>query len=102
MKIIITESQFRNLWLKRRLDELPNHIRSAYDSLNPNAFNTFDEFLNRVINNATGFFIDESMDERDYDFYQASKIRIKPIVRNLVNDKFYKEILDFYNSVKKI
>lgn len=98
MKYIITESQFENLWVKRRLDQLPKYIRESYNWLNPKAFNTFDEFLNRVIVNATSFFIDKSMQERDWDLYRASKTKLEPIVRALATDKYYKEILDYYNS----
>ena len=98
MKIIITESQFIKLGLRRRLDELPKHIKNAYDWLNPKAFGTFDEFMNRVIINATGLYIKDNMYEPNHDLYQDSRITVEPIVRNLVTDKYYEELLDYYNS----
>lgn len=98
MKIIITESQFVKLKLKRHLDELSKHIENAYDLLNPKAFKTFDEFLNRVIINASGQFVYEYMNEPDRNFYQNSRTIIEPIVRNLVMDKYFKDLLDYYKS----
>lgn len=98
MKIIITESQLIKLALKRRLDELSKHIRNSYDWLNPKAFQTFDEFLERVIKNAAGQFISEEMNVIEYDSFQYLRTTIEPIVRNLVVDKYYKEIFDYYNS----
>ena len=63
MKYIITESQLKNLRIRRNIPtELRKYITSSFEWLNPKAFNNFDEFLERVIFSATrdyvGAFID--------------------------------------------
>lgn len=100
MKIIITERQLRNLKIRRNIsDELPKYITSTFKWLNPKAFNNFDEFLERVIFSTTrdysGDFVDSSED------YEKVIPQVETIVRDVVMDRYYDDILDYYNSQTK-
>lgn len=96
MKIIITESQFVNLELRRNLNLLPQYIRSTYNWLNPKAFKDFDEFLERVIFSASRDYTSEFIVNKD-DYYIMWEL-LKPIVRDIVMNQYYDEILNYYNS----
>lgn len=100
MKYIITERQLRNLKIRRNIsDELPKYITSTFKWLNPKAFNNFDEFLERVIFSTTrdysGDFVDSSED------YEKVIPQVETIVRDVVMDRYYDDILDYYNSQTK-
>jgi len=100
MKYIITERQLRNLKIRRNVsDELPKYITSTFKWLNPKAFNNFDEFLERVIFSTTrdysGDFVDSSED------YEKVIPQVETIVRDVVMDRYYDDILDYYNSQTK-
>lgn len=94
MKIIITESQFVNLELRRNLNRLPQYIRSTYNWLNPKAFKDFDEFLERVIFSASRDYTSEFIVNKD-DYYTMWE-SLKPIVRDIVMNQFYDEIYEYY------
>jgi len=96
MKIIITESQFVNLELRRNLNRLPQYIRSTYNWLNPKAFKDFDEFLERVIFSASRDYTSEFIVNKD-DYYTMWE-SLKLIVRDIVINQYYDEILNYYNS----
>jgi hypothetical protein len=96
MKIIITESQFVNLELRRNLNRLPQYIRSTYNWLNPKAFKDFDEFLERVIFSASRDYTSEFIVNKD-DYYTMWE-SLKLIVRDIVMNQYYDEILNYYNS----
>jgi hypothetical protein len=96
MKIIITESQFVNLELRRNLNLLPQYIRSTYNWLNPKAFKDFDEFLERVIFSASRDYTSEFIVNKDDNYIMWELL--KPIVRDIVMNQYYDEILNYYNS----
>ena len=100
MKIIITERQLGNLRLRRNLPiELPKYITSTFEWLNPKAFKDFDEFLERVIFSASRDYTSAFMGniENPEDYYSTWE-SIKPVVRDIVMNQYYDEILDYYNS----
>lgn len=97
MKIIITEKQLKNLRVRRNItDELPKYITSAFEWLNPKAFNNFDEFLERVIFSATRDYVGAFIDgPEEYDNF---KDMMEPTVRDMVMSRYFDEILNYYNS----
>ena len=97
MRIIITENQLGNLRLRRHIiEELPKYITSTFEWLNPRAFSSFDEFLERVIFSASrdyvGAYVSDSED------YYSTWDSLKPIVRDIVMNDYYDEILNYYNK----
>jgi hypothetical protein len=97
MKIIITERQLKNLRLRRNIvDELPKYVTSTFKWLNPKAFNNFDEFLERVIFSATRDYVGAFIDGPEE--YDDLRTMLEPIVREMVIDRYYDEILDYYNK----
>lgn len=96
MKYIITESQYKNLKLRRNLDVLPKFITSTYKWLNPQAFNDFEEFLDRVVFSATRDFVSEFND--DIKNHDRSVAFFQKIVKDIVYNQYYDEILYWYTK----
>ena len=96
MRYIITESQYRNLKLRRNLDVLPKFISSTYKWLNPKAFNDFEEFLDRVVFSATRDFVAEFND--DIENYERTVAYFQKIVKDIVYNEYYDEILYWYTK----
>lgn len=100
MKYIITERQLRNLKIRRNIsDELPKYITSTFKWLNPKAFNNFDEFLERVIFSTTRDYSSDFVDSSED--YEKVIPQVETIVRDVVMDGYYDDILDYYNSQTK-
>lgn len=94
MKYIITETQFKNVRLKRNLEKLPNFIRATYKWLNPKAFYNFDEFIDRVIFSSTRDFVAEFID--DSESYLSTVETFQQNVKEIVMNEFYDEILNYF------
>ena len=99
MKIIITEKQHKNLHHRRRLDNLlQRYITATYNWLNPDAFGSFDEFLERVIFSASRDLASKFKDDGDTQDYNTIWELLKPIVKDDVYQNHYDNILKYYNS----
>lgn len=96
MRYIITETQYKNLKLRRNLDFLPKFISSTYKWLNPKAFNDFEEFLDRVIFSTTRDFVGDFIENPDE--YDVLINKIEPTVREMVMGQYYDEILNYYTN----
>ena len=96
MRYIITESQYRNLKLRRNLDVLPKFISSTYKWLNPKVFKDFEEFLDRVVFSATRDFVAEFND--DIENYERTVAYFQKMVKDIVYNEYYDEILYWYTK----
>lgn len=90
------------LKIRRNLNKLPNYVRSTYKWLEPKRFNSFDEFINRVIFSATRDFVADFREPQwsVEDYYKASDKMLEPIT-DIVMRELYQEIHDYYYQVKK-
>jgi hypothetical protein len=88
------------LFLKRRIDLIPKYIRGSYDWLNPGAFYTIDEFIDRVVFSATREFISDNRDDLEYEHQLDVRDEIEPMIKKyLINDKeLYEEVVKYFNS----
>lgn len=107
MKYIITENQLKKLkggntyppMLRRRINELPKYIISAYRWLNPKAFDSFNEFIERVVFSTTRDFVD---DFGTYDYETRLEIRdnLEPFIFEIVQSGYLDEIKNYYDKEK--
>jgi DNA-binding ferritin-like protein (Dps family) len=85
--------------LKRRVDELPRFVKSAFEVLNPKAFDSLGEFIERVVLST----IREFMAEFDIDNHEQ-KLEIigdlKKSLRDYILDNHLQEIHDYYMKEK--
>lgn len=101
MKYLITESQFMGLALRRNLGELPNYIRSSYKWLSPPAFNSFEEYLDRVIFSSTRDYVSDFIGKGvDYETYDSISFKFMQYVSAVVINEYYDEIFNHYKNYK--
>ena len=80
MKIIITESQSRILWLRRRLGvpELMDHLKEivieGFDYTNPCDYGTYDSYEINVVNDSTITFINSYIELYGEEYYDPTDL----------------------------
>lgn len=80
MKIIITESQSKILWLRRRLGvpELMDHLLSivleGFDYTNPCDYGTYDSYEINVVNDSTITFINSYIELYGEEYYDTTEL----------------------------
>jgi hypothetical protein len=92
-------SNDNTIFLNKHIDILPKYIREAYEWINPSTIKWQDQFISKVIFNATRELV---YDNTYFDYETQYKIReeVKPLIEMyLMNNKqLYNELLDyFYN-----
>lgn len=84
--------------LKRNLDKLPMYIKSTCSWLNPKAFNSFEEFLQRVIFSSTRDFISNEYDFNSEKELEEIRVQLLYYVKLYVEENMLEEILYYYNQ----
>jgi hypothetical protein len=93
---ILREEVNESTVVRRRLDELPKHIKSSYKWLDPKRFGNFDEFLNRVIFQTVRDFSSE-LGIQDYERLLEVREEIKPFVTQYINDNYLEDIKYYFD-----
>jgi hypothetical protein len=94
---LVTESVI-SVYLKRRLFEmLPNFIRNTYEWLAPWSFNSYDEYVERIIFNVVRE-ISLSSGEENYEEILKMRETLTPIITKYIEDNFSEEIEEYYND----
>jgi len=93
---IINEGEITSF--KRRLGELPKYINSTLEWLNPKAFNSFDEFLERTIWTTTRDFVITEFNS--YNYEEVHKIRedLLPYVQYFIMNHSIDKIKEYYKK----
>lgn len=86
-----------DLSIRRRIGSLPSYIKSSYAWLNPKAFVSFDEFIERVIFSTTRDFVAD-LAVRPYEEQLDIRDKVYPLVRKMVEDEFMDEIRGYFIS----
>ena len=83
--------------LRRRLNEIPKYIRSAYKWLNAKAFGSFNEFIKRVIFSTTRDFVGEYGTN---DYYKNLEIidELTPYISKIIYDDYLDEIKKYFHK----
>ena len=88
--------------IKRRFEEIADFVRGSYRWLNPKAFDSLEDFVDRVIFSATIDFVAEfAPSDIDYDEMLKVRDEITPYVKKIVNDEFIDEIREYYENDRK-
>lgn len=82
--------------IKRKLDILPNYIRSTYKWLDPKAFLNFDDYIERVIFSSTRDFIADNHHFTNYDEYEKIADELYGTVRTYINENLMEEIMGYF------
>ena len=102
MKIIITESQSRILWLRRRLGvhELMDHLKEivieGFDYTNPCDYGTYDSYEINVVNDSTITFINSYIELYGEEYYDTTEL--EEFVSQVILSKYRHLILREYRD----
>lgn len=95
-KILREETEIPST-MRRRMNELPKYMRGTYRWLNVNSFDSFDEFVKRVVFSTTRDFVGDFGTD-DYDKNSKIKSLLTPYVSKLIYDEYLDEIKDYYEK----
>ena len=95
MEYKISESQFFNMFLRRRLNRFGKYVRSTYTWLRPEAFNDYNSFLHRVTFSALSDFLSVEGD-LDYATYDKLRDQVLPFMKRYVEKEYGGEIIRKY------
>ena len=96
-RILREESKIPPLMLRRRMNEIPKYIRAAYEWLNVKAFDSFNEFIERVIFSTTRDFVSD-YGTNDYDKNLKIRDELTPYISEIIYDGYLDEIKDYYHK----
>jgi hypothetical protein len=92
---LVTESEIP-LYIKRRLfDFLPRYVRDTYEHLAPWSFNSYDEYMSRIIFNVIREISNFSGD-LNYEEVMKMREKIEPYITKYVEEHFSDEIEEYY------
>ncbi len=95
MQLMMGINESTETAFKRRMHELPKFIRSTKNWLNAKAFDSFGEFIERVIFATTRDFSAE-FGIGDYDQLEEFRNKIGGVIRNYILDNFMDEIKEHW------
>jgi hypothetical protein len=97
MKYKISESQFFDMFLRRRLETFGKYVSSTYKWLNPKAFDDYDEFFTRVVfSSVRDFLFHEG--NLDYDTYDKLMDKVLPFMEKYVEKEYGDEIRKHFDK----
>jgi hypothetical protein len=83
--------------LRRRTNQIPKYARSTYRWLNPKSFNSFNEFIERVIFSTTRDFVGD-YGTGNYEKNLEIIDELTPIISKIIYDDYLDEIKDYYDK----
>ena len=100
MKIIITENQLGNLFVRRRMDILHDFIKEQFLSMQAERYYNYDVFYRRVALNAITNFLSQELSYDSIDEFIEMRDAALPFMRKFVEKHFGDEIRGYYEQVK--
>ena len=97
MKIIITENQLTNFFIRRRLETFEKYVRSTYNWLDPKRFDGYDDFFTRVVFSSLRDFLSAEMD-LDYDTLYKIRDESIPFITEFVEKELGDEIRKYFDK----
>jgi hypothetical protein len=97
MKIIISENQLTNLFVRRRMGEFEKYLKSAASWLDPKRHDGYDDYFTRVVfSSVRDFLADEG--NLDYDTYNKLMDQVLPFMEKYVEKKYGDELRQYFDK----
>jgi hypothetical protein len=92
---LVSETQIPSSLRRRLIPSLPRLTSLEFHHLNPSAFNSFDEFFERVVSNVVW---EIGVDTKIQDYEENLKVRkkIHPFIEKYIKENLYDEIEEYY------
>ena len=94
---LVSESEVPVYIRRRLLEELPNFIRNTYEWLAPWTFNSYEEYMSKIIFNVVRE-ISSSLGDATYEEMMKIREKIEPMITNYIVDNFSDEIEEYYSD----
>jgi len=94
---LVSESEVPVYLRRRLLEMLPNFIRNTYEWLAPWSFNSYEEYMSKVIFNVVRE-ISSSLGDATYEEMMKIREKIEPMITNYIVDNFSDEIEEYYSD----
>jgi hypothetical protein len=94
---LVTESEVPVYIRRRLLEELPDFIRNQYQWLAPWSFNSYEEYMSKIIFNVVRE-ISSSLGDATYEEMMKIREKIGPMITNYIVDNFSDEIEEYYSD----
>jgi hypothetical protein len=98
MKIIISENQLTNLFVRRRMNKLHKFVQAQYIGLHPERYDDYDRFFRRVAFGAITNFLSEELNYDSVDGFIKIRDAALPFMTELVAKHYGDEIRAYYNQ----
>ena len=97
MEYKISESQFFNMFLRRRLNRFEKYVRSTYKWLDAIGFDNYDDFFTRVVFSSVRDFLSEE-GNLDYDTFLKLIDQVLPFMERYVEKEYGHEIRKYFDK----
>jgi hypothetical protein len=91
---IVYESEITPYFKRRLFSDLPNFIRNEYQWLAPWSFNSYEEYMSKIIFNVVREISHSSGDTT----YEEIREKIEPLITNYIINNFSDEIEEYYSD----
>jgi hypothetical protein len=91
---LVTESEIPIHFKRRLFEVLPNFIRDEYQLLAPWSFNSYEEYMSKIIFNVVREISHSSGDTT----YEEIREKIEPLITNYIINNFSDEIEEYYSD----
>ena len=101
MKIIISENQLTNLFVRRRMNKLHKFVQAQYLGMQPKRYyneDGYDVFFKRVAFGAMTNFLSEELDYDSVDGFIKIRDAAWPFMTELIAKHYGDEIRAYYNQ----
>jgi hypothetical protein len=97
MKYKISESQFFNMFLRRRLETFGKYVRATYKWLDARGYDNYDDFFTRVVfSSVRDFLFGEG--NLDYATYDKLMDQVLPFMEKYVEKEYGDEIRKHFDK----
>ena len=97
MKYKISESQFFDMFLRRRLETFGKYVSSTYKWLDARGYDNYDDFFTRVVfSSVRDFLFNEG--NLDYDTYDKLMDQVLPFMKKYVEKEYGDEIRKHFDK----
>lgn len=98
MKIIISENQLTNLFVRRRMNKLHNFVMAQYIGMQPERYDDYNAFFRRMAFGAITNFLSEELDYDSVDNFIKIRDASWPFMTELIENNFGDEIRAYYDG----
>ncbi len=100
MKIIISENQLTNLFVRRRMNKLHKFVQEQYLGMQPKRYDDYNVFFRRMAFGAITNFLSEELDYDSVDGFIKIRDAAWPFMTELIAKHYGDEIRRYYDEEK--